>query len=228
MALILNLETATTMCSVALARDGHVVALKEQSGGYSHSENLGTYIQEVLASEDISPEQLDAVSVSKGPGSYTGLRIGASMAKGLCYSNNIPLMSVSTLKSMANMIRSDFDGDSWLCPMIDARRMEVYSAIFTSDLVIKKDISADIIEKGIYDQYLENETVVFFGDGALKCKELLDHPNAIFVEDKEPSAESMASLSEEAFQSGTFEDTAYFEPYYLKEFVAIKAKNPLA
>jgi len=220
MALILNLETATKNCSVSISKDGETISLKEiNTGGYSHSELLHSFIEEVLKESNFKLSNLDAVAVSKGPGSYTGLRIGVSTAKGLCFGNNIPLISIPTLESMATSQKGDYT----LLPMLDARRMEVYACVFNSSLQEIRKTEAEIIDENSYAEFLEKGKVLFFGDGAEKCKEIIKHENAEFVDDIFPSAKDMAGISEEKFNRQDFEDTAYFEPFYLKDFIATKS-----
>lgn len=227
MALILNIETATTMCSVSLAKDGKLLAVKELNGDYSHAENLTLFIEDVVKQANIKLADIDAVAVSKGPGSYTGLRIGVSTAKGLCYSLNKPLIAINTLTSLASGISATVDRQkSLLCPMIDARRMEVYCAVYDISINCIKETAAEIIDEHSFAHLLEKNQVIFFGDGASKCKTVLSHnKNAIFVDDVVPSAKNMITLSEQAFQNKQFEDVAYFEPFYLKDFVAGKKKD---
>ncbi len=233
MALILNIETATTMCSVSLAKDGILLALKEQNGSYAHSENLTLFIEDICARSNTKLIDIDAVSVSKGPGSYTGLRIGVSTAKGLCYSLNKPLIAINTLRQMALSISKNFKSDIpffntlnvpiLFCPMLDARRMEVYCAIYDELNNEVIPTAAEIIDEHSFAEILKNNTVVFFGDGASKCKNsLATNKNALFINDVFPSAKNMITLSEKAFINKQFEDVAYFEPFYLKDFMIIK------
>ena len=220
MALILNLETATKNCSVSISKDGETISLKEiNTGGYSHSELLHSFIEEVLKESNFKLSNLDAVAVSKGPGSYTGLRIGVSTAKGLCFGNNIPLISIPTLESMATSQKGDYT----FLPMLDARRMEVYACVFNSSLQEIRKTEAEIIDENSYAEFLEKGKVLFFGDGAEKCKGIIKHENAEFVDNIFPSAKDMAGISEEKFNRQDFEDTAYFEPFYLKDFIATKS-----
>lgn len=224
MALILSLETATKSCSVVLAKDGRLLAFEEEvSDKYSHSEQLTVFIERLLNAQNISITDLDAIAVSKGPGSYTGLRIGVSTAKGLCYALNKPLISVNTLRAMADGMLEEYP-DMIYCPMIDARRMEVYCCLF-KNREQQCEISAKVIDETSFCRVLEQEKVLFFGDGADKCEETITHPNATFIPNIYPSAKNMVRLAEEAFQQNTFEDVAYFEPYYLKDFVAGKKKK---
>lgn len=240
MALILNLETATTVCSVSLAKDGKLIALKEQNGDYSHAENLTLFIEDVCKQGNVKLSDVDAIAVSKGPGSYTGLRIGVSTAKGLCYSLDKPLIAVDTLKylSLATSARyvtlsvvegqSDKGQPTLFCPMLDARRMEVYCAIYDSVGNEIRPTAAEIIDEHSFSDILKESRVIFFGDGSAKCKETFSkNPNAIFIDDIIPSAKDMIALSEQAYNNKEFEDVAYFEPFYLKDFVAGKKKGEL-
>lgn len=231
MALILNLETATTVCSVSLSKDGKLLALKEQNGDYSHAENLTLFIEDVLKQTALKLSDIDGVAVSKGPGSYTGLRIGVSTAKGLCYSLDKPLIAINTLRHTALSVISNFQSKtqntkSLFCPMLDARRMEVYCAIYDMDGNEVKSTAAEIIDENSFSDLLKDHQIYFFGDGAAKCKEALSkHTNAFFIDDIVPSAKNMIILSEMAFENEQFEDVAYFEPFYLKDFVAGKKKG---
>ena len=225
MALILLLETATTVCSAALARDGQVLALREYHEGYSHAEKLTVFITEILKEAGVSLSQLDAVAVSGGPGSYTGLRIGVSTAKGLCYALDKPLLAVSTLKAMAwNLLHSSFSiphSSFRVCPMIDARRMEVYCAVYRPDLSVELPVQARIIGPDTFRELLENDRVVFFGDGAAKCRDILGaHPHAVFSDEGLPSAAALAAQAEEKYNRKETEDLALYEPFYLKDFVS--------
>jgi len=220
---ILNIETATKNCSVSLSKGGEIVAFKElNEEGFSHAEKLHGFISDVLAEANITFSDLNAVAVSKGPGSYTGLRIGVSAAKGLCFALDIPLISVNTLTSLAQSISIS---EGYKIPMLDARRMEVYSAVFDNNNQLKEDVSATIISEDSFKEFLENHEVHFFGDGADKCKEILAHKNAKFIDNKFPSAKNMVTLSYLKYKKSDFENVAYFEPFYLKDFVAIKPKK---
>lgn len=227
MAVILNLETSTSVCSVALSKDGAVVFNRQNFEGHSHATHLGTFVEEALAYCKSNHLPLEAIAISCGPGSYTGLRIGTSTAKGLCYALDIPLIAINTLEVLACELLFDFniDEEALLCPMIDARRMEVYSAIYDRALTAFKPVSADIIDETSYTEFLTNNKIIFFGNGAEKCKSSITHPNATFVADKHPLADHMIALSERAFSQEKFVDVAYFEPSYLKEFVATVAKD---
>jgi tRNA threonylcarbamoyladenosine biosynthesis protein TsaB len=232
MSLILCLETATKACSVSLGQNGNVLALKESlDERYSHSENLTLYIEEVCSEGVHSDKQanvrlqdVDAIAVSKGPGSFTGLRIGVSTAKGLCYALDKPLIAINTLEAMAaGAIQKILTPKSLIptlfCPMIDARRMEVYCAVYDEHLNEIKKTSAEIIEVGSFSDLLTKNKIYFFGDGAAKCRSKISHPNAVFVDGINPSAKCMISLAEKKFSEKKFEDVAYFEPFYLKDFV---------
>ena len=224
MAIILNIETATKNCSVSISKEGVLIALKEQNdGNYSHGENLHVFIEDLLKEANIAPKDFDAIAVSKGPGSFTGLRIGVSTAKGLCFSLDKPLISISTLESLANTI--DVDNKSLIIPLLDARRMEVYSAVFNSKHEQIRDIEAQIIDENSFSAYLAKGKVYFLGDGAEKCKNILAHKNAIFLDGYFPSAKQMTNLSFEKYQKNDFEDVAYFEPFYLKDFLVTPSKK---
>ncbi|SEL19145.1 tRNA threonylcarbamoyladenosine biosynthesis protein TsaB [Aquimarina amphilecti] len=218
MAYILCLETSTTNCSVALSKDGKVIAFKEDyDTKYSHAERLHQFITIVIKEAGIALNNLDAIAVSKGPGSYTGLRIGVSAAKGLCFGLNIPLISVSTLKSLALQVKSE---ESFIIPMLDARRMEVYSAVFSNDNEQVRSIEAEVLLEDSFSVYLEKKPVYFIGNGVAKFEEICNHKNAIFITDKLPSSIEMGILGYAKFLENDIEDVSYFEPYYLKDFVA--------
>ncbi|WP_106828761.1 tRNA (adenosine(37)-N6)-threonylcarbamoyltransferase complex dimerization subunit type 1 TsaB [Parabacteroides pacaensis] len=226
MSCILNIETSTQVCSVALTQGGEVLLEKVSFEGPSHAVLLGTYVEEALNYVKERAVKLDAVAVSSGPGSYTGLRIGVSMAKGLCFGLGIPLIGIHTLEILAKKAVSVTQEENALyCAMLDARRMEVYAAIYDASLQEVREPSADIVTSETYPDYLMKGRMYFFGNGAAKCKEVLTSENAFFLDDLYPLASDMASLSEKAFTGGKFEDVAYFEPFYLKEFVATIAKN---
>jgi tRNA threonylcarbamoyladenosine biosynthesis protein TsaB len=228
LSLILNIETATEVCSVTLARDAELVSARESKSGYTHSENITVFIDEVVREAGVSLNNLDAIAVSKGPGSYTGLRIGVSTAKGLCFALEKPLLAVNTLLSLANHFittNNKQQTTNLFCPMLDARRMEVYCAVYDSKLNEVLPTAAVIVEKNSFEKILESNTVYFFGNGAGKCKSVIKHSNAVFVDDIYPSATAMISISQKLFKEKRFEDTAYFEPFYLKDFVAGKAKE---
>ncbi len=229
---ILLIETATQICSVVLAADGKVLARRESDTPNAHSTCLSVFIDEVLKESHLTPRDLNAVCVSAGPGSYTGLRIGVSTAKGFCYALGIPLLSVPTLLSMAALYyRQHPDYLGLVCPMIDARRMECYTMMVKgerlkvkSEMEILRDTSADVIEAGCFDEWLDRGEVMFIGDGAEKTKELLGtHHNARYDNSFRLSAEGMLELAESRLRDGKTEDVAYFEPFYLKDFVAKKS-----
>jgi len=222
LAIILNIETATKNCSVSIARNGKVLGLKELNNGqYSHSEVLHAFIEELLNDLKIEISQIDAVAVSKGPGSYTGLRIGVSAAKGFCFALNKPLISVDTLASLANALDKK---DGIIIPMIDARRMEAYTAIFNFDYEQIRETKAEIIHENSYLEYLSSSKVFFIGDCTEKCKHVITHKNAFFIE-KFPSAKEMAIVSYNKYKKNDIENIAYFEPFYLKDFVVIPEKK---
>lgn len=222
MAIILNIETATTNCSVSLSKEGETFALQEDnSKQYSHAERLHVYIETLLKQNNLQPTDLDAIAVSKGPGSYTGLRIGVSAAKGLCFALDKPLISVSTLEALARQVKAE---EGVIVPMLDARRMEVYSAVFDANYNTVRKIEAQILDEQSFASYLEKGKVYFVGNGVEKTKTLITHENAVFIEDKLPSANEMSVIAFNKYQKKNLEDVAYFEPYYLKDFVALKPK----
>jgi len=227
---IINIETSTDVCSVSLCKDNKVVSLRENKEGLNHAKMLTLFVDELLKENKLDIKDLDAIGVSKGPGSYTGLRIGVSTAKGLCYGAQIPLIAISTLQAMSvdaiNKSKNTED-DTWFCPMIDARRMEVFCAFYDKNNNIQKDISAEIIDEKSFEEILNNRKVVFFGNGAEKCKNSITHKNAIFINNIKASAVNMAALSNESFINKQFEDVAYFEPFYLKDFVATTPKKKI-
>ena len=227
MSCILHIETSTEVCSVSVSQDGASIFSKEDYKGPSHAVALGVFIDEALSFADNHAIPLDAVAVSCGPGSYTGLRIGVSMAKGICCGRNIPLIGLPTLEVMSVpvLLSEELPEDALLCPMIDARRMEVYAAIYDRALNVKRAIGADIIDEHSYAEFLEKHPVYFFGNGSGKCREKLVHPNAHFIEDIHPLAKWMFPLAEKAMAKQDFKDVAYFEPFYLKEFVASTPKK---
>ena len=220
---ILNIETATKNCSVSIAENGKIVALEElNSANYSHAEKLHLFIDTILEKTQINATQLDAIAVSKGPGSYTGLRIGVSAAKGLCFALDKPLISIETLTALSHAISVD---KGFIIPMLDARRMEVYSAVFNEHYEAVRDIKAEVIDTHSFQEYLEKGLVTFLGDGAEKCKAVLTHKNAQFIDNQFPSAKQMANLSYKKYEGNEFEDVAYFEPFYLKDFIAVPEKK---
>ena len=221
--IILHIETSTNVCSVALSENGKCLFSKSNADGMNHAALLSGFIAEALKANN----KLDAVAVSSGPGSYTGLRIGVSTAKGLCYGYGIPLIAVSTLEVLTIQALKSIDNkeNTLFCPMIDARRMEVYAAFYNAKGEIKREISADIIDADSYAEILATQQVYFFGNGAEKCKSTLTHSNARFIDNLVPLAENMISFAEQAFIAENFVDVAYFEPFYLKEFQTTTAKK---
>lgn len=227
MAYIINIETATHICSVALSENGKTVALKESHEDKTHAELLSVFIDEILKENNLTPQDLSAIAFSKGPGSYTGLRIGLSVAKGLCYGLNIPLISIPTLTAMAIGAKLSKTNTDYLCPMIDARRMEVYTSIFDKNNNIIEDVHAKIIDTESFGEILKENSIAFFGTGSEKCKEMIQSENALFIDHAFISAKFMSELSYQKFIEEDVEDVAYFEPFYLKEFQAIKStKKP--
>jgi len=220
---ILNIETSTHICSVALSMNGKTIDLIESFEDKTHAELLTVFIERILKQNQIKSKNLSAIAVSEGPGSYTGLRIGISVAKGLCYGLNIPLISIPTLKAMTEGAIQENKTNSIFCPMIDARRMEVYTALYTSDLNCIKETHAKIIDTNSFEELLNQQTITFFGTGSEKCKSEIKHKHAIFIDKPFVSAQNMSRLSFDKFISKNFEDVAYFEPFYLKEFQAIKS-----
>lgn len=236
MALILSIETGTEVCSVALARQGELISLRETLQGRKHANDLAMYIQEVLDENDLYPEELDAVAVSAGPGSYTGLRIGSATAKGLCYSMGKPLIAVDSLLSLANIALEEYHAGILeiedparvlLCPMIDARRMEVYTQLFDLKLQAKTPTQAVIIqENSLMEEAADASEIIIFGDGAAKCNEIMTSPK-IRLARINNSARGLVSLAEKSYSESNFVDIAYWEPFYLKNFVALKSQKPL-
>ncbi|MGF1585742.1 MAG: tRNA (adenosine(37)-N6)-threonylcarbamoyltransferase complex dimerization subunit type 1 TsaB [Bacteroidales bacterium] len=258
---ILNIETSTSVCSVSISAGSNVLILKETRVDRSHAALLTVMIEEAMSESGMDFTHLSAVAVSKGPGSYTGLRIGVSTAKGICYAGGLPLIATDTMKTMAlkvigsiinagdgtenNIFQSgsasglvqyagEFHewihkgGNVLLCPMIDARRMEVYLALFDKHGNQVREVCAEIIDESSFSGILDDNKIIFFGDGAGKCMEKINHRNALFIPDIYPSAGQMAELSYESFKSGDFENTAYFEPFYLKDFLATTPRNKLS
>lgn len=225
MAFILALESATKMCSVALFSEDKLIAHKEEKGNYSHAENMANFVQELLDENNLKPSDLNAVAVSKGPGSYTGLRIGVSLAKGLCYSLKIPLISIETLTGIAAKLKGEVPANSLICAMIDARRAEVYTALYDHELNVILPTEAKIIDSNSFEDLLETQPIYFVGDGAEKCKTVLTNKNADFSYGDSTSAKNFGGLAFDKFEKQEFEDVAYFEPFYLKEFIALKGKK---
>ncbi|MBP5776907.1 MAG: tRNA (adenosine(37)-N6)-threonylcarbamoyltransferase complex dimerization subunit type 1 TsaB [Prevotella sp.] len=229
MSTILHIETSTDVCSVAVSEDSQVIFQQEDHSGPNHAERLGTMVDEALSFTDNHAIPFDAVAVSCGPGSYTGLRIGVSMAKGICYGRNLKLIAVPTLELLCVpvLLREIPEEDALLCPMLDARRMEVYAGIYTRALKPVRDIGADVVDADTYKEFLDKQPVYFFGNGAQKCMEAIHHPNAHLIEGIEPLAKWMQPLAEKRFLNEQFEDVAYFVPFYLKDFVAKLPKKLL-
>ncbi len=227
---ILHIDTSTNACSVALSEDTQIIYSDEDTQGPNHNTLLGTFVDQALSFAENHAIPLDAIAISSGPGSYTGLRIGTSMAKGIAYALQIPLIAIPTPQVLATPVllyHDEVPDEALLCPMIDARRMEVYAALYDRALHEVRPIGADIVTLDLFLPYLEKQPVFFFGNGAEKCKDILSHPNAHFIDHILPLARNLAPLAEKAFHQGQFVDTAYFEPYYLKEFVAGKQRNML-
>ena len=216
---ILCIETATTNCSVALSINGEqAIVCEDNDVKYSHAERLHPYIEKVFQETAIQKEDLTAIAISKGPGSYTGLRIGVSAAKGLCYALGIPLIAIPTLESLSHRVKAE--EDAFIVPMLDARRMEVYSAVFDSAYKQIRATEAQILDEHSFAAYLEKGKVYFIGNGVSKFEEICKHPNAMFIKNTLPSATQMCSLAEAKKELNQYEDVAYFEPYYLKDFIA--------
>ena len=230
MSCILNIETSTDVCSVAVSEDGKCIYEQTDREGPNHAVKLGVFADEALSFIDRHAIPLDAVAVSSGPGSYTGLRIGVSMAKGICYGLNVPLLSVKTLELMCVpvlLFNEEIEDDALLCPMIDARRMEVYAEVFDRALRPVRDIQADVVDETTYRELLDKHKIYFFGNGAEKCKHAISHHNARFIDGIVPLAKWMFPLAEKRIALGETEDVAYFVPYYLKDFVAQMPKKLL-
>lgn len=227
MSCILHIETSTAVCSVALSSDGQVIDQYADLSGANHAEKLPEFFDQTLSFADSHALPLDAVAVSSGPGSYTGLRIGVSLAKGVCMARDLKLISVPTLSLLAVplLLHEEIEPDALLCPMIDARRMEVYAAIYDRSLTALRPASADVVDSETYHEWLEGHKVYFFGNGAEKCKAVITHPNARFVSDIHPLAKWMMPIAERKLLRGETEDVAYFTPFYLKDFVAKQAKK---
>jgi tRNA threonylcarbamoyladenosine biosynthesis protein TsaB len=222
MSCILCIETATDICSVALLKGDKMVALQENHEGNAHASQITLLIEAVMKDANMELKQLDAISVSKGPGSYTGLRVGVSTAKGLCYALDIPLIGINTLESLSHETIKKVNGKSQnanFCAMLDARRMEVYCAVYDEKMNLVKKTEAKIIGENSFADLLETSTVYFFGNGSAKCKSMIKHKNAIFIDDIKCSASNMNHIAQKLFHEKQFEDVAYFEPFYLKDFV---------
>ena len=236
MACILHIETSSNVCSVAVSENGQCIFEQQERGDRgAGAEHLGTMVDEALSFTDNHAIPFDAVAVSCGPGSYTGLRIGVSMAKGICYGRDLKLIAVPTLELLCvpvllreitspNVSQESEDVSPLLCPMLDARRMEVYAALYDRSLKTVREVGADVVSAETYKPWLDERPVYFFGNGAMKCKDVIRHPNAHFIDGIEPLAKWMQPLAEKRFLMEQFEDVAYFVPFYLKDFVAIKSK----
>jgi tRNA threonylcarbamoyladenosine biosynthesis protein TsaB len=234
MAAILIIETSTEVCSVALTVDGALIDLTESKEGQNHARLVTVFAEELLNRNNIQPEELVAVAVSKGPGSYTGLRIGVSTAKGICFARHIPLIAIGTLEAMTrhvmhnrNLYNIPEDRPTLFCPMIDARRMEVFSMLFNEDGSVLKPITAVIVDETFLSEELAEKQVVFFGNGSEKCRQVLKSDNALFISQLDASAKYMCELVWQSYNKNQFEDVAYFEPFYLKDFVATVSKKNL-
>ena len=233
MALILCIETGTDICSVGLSKDGELISRRESYEGRDHAKRVGVFVDELLRENDVAPDELDAIAVGMGPGSYTGLRIGVSFAKGMCYGLQIPLVAVGSLDALAAVAIEDneagiLDVENWddaiLCPMVDARRMEVYTRLFNAKGEPQSEVSAEIVTEESFAEWRKEKQLVIFGNGAAKCQEVL--PDATYI-NITPSARGLARLAEKSLQEGKTEDIAYFEPFYLKDFVVIPSKKKL-
>ena len=228
MANIIHIDTSTDICSVALSQEGLCIYNREDREGPNHARVLAPMVEEATGLADSRGVKLDAVSVSAGPGSYTGLRIGVSTAKGLCYGRNLNLIGVQTLELLCVPIlleHEEIPEDSLLCPMLDARRMEVYTALYDRTLRPASEVAPMIVEDSSFRDVLKERPVVFFGNGAAKCKDIIKHDNAIFIDGIEPLAKNMLPLADKAIAQGKTEDVAYFEPFYLKDFIAGTSKK---
>ena len=233
MALILCIETGTDICSVGIVKDGELLSLRESDAGRDHASKVGVFVDELLRETGISPQDIDAIAVGKGPGSYTGLRIGVSFAKGLCYGLSIPLIAINSMEALANVDIEDYQAgiididnlnEAMLCPMVDARRMEVYAQIFNAQGEACSEVSAEIVTEESFRQVRNESTLIIFGSGAAKCSEVLSDAIAIEIT---PSVRGMARLAQRAFDAKEFVDVAYFEPFYLKNFVVTTSKKRL-
>lgn len=229
MSCIINIETSTDVCSLTVSQDGADIFTREDHSGPNHAVKLGQFVDEGLSFADSHAIPVDAVAVSCGPGSYTGLRIGTSMAKGICYGRGIKLISVPTLELMSVpvLLRHELEDDALLCPMIDARRMEVYAAVYDRALNEVRGVQADVVDADTYRTYLDQHPVYFFGNGAAKCMDTINHPNARLIKGIEPLSKFMYPLAEKRIAKECYEDVAYFVPFYLKDFVAKTPKKLL-
>ncbi len=228
MSFILNIDTTTNVCSVALSQNGKLVDFKETADDRNHSQVLTVFIEQIFKENKITAKDLSAAAISEGPGSYTGLRIGTSVAKGICYANEIPLIAIDTLQSIAVGAKNKVNDNKILfCPMIDARRMEVYFSIFDNNLKKLSETESLVIDENSFSDKLQKNKIIFCGNGSQKCKELITSDNAVFVDNIITSAKNMIELSYKKFTNKNFVDVAYFTPFYLKSFIAIKSKKNL-
>jgi tRNA threonylcarbamoyladenosine biosynthesis protein TsaB len=226
MACILHIETSTQVGSLSVSNDGKTIYDQKSREEFSHAASMGVFAQDAIRLLRKNQLKLDAVAVSEGPGSYTGLRIGVSLAKGLCFGLDVPLIAIPTLKIMATGLSpASVAKCDWLCPLIDARRMEVYSAIYDKNLRLVRPVQAEIIHEGSFQEYLSKGKLAFFGKGSEKCQPVIDSPNAVFIDGVYPKSSAMTEWAETAFANKDFVDAAYFEPFYLKEFQATSPKN---
>lgn len=225
MAYILAIETATEVCSVALFQDNKLINCIEEGGSYGHAEKLASFTKQLLQLSEIKPENLSAIALGKGPGSYTGLRIGTSFAKGMCFSLNIPLIAISTLEAFAYGAKNKHEKEYVFCPLLDARRMEVYTALYSNDLVRLQEVEALVVEDNPFEKYTKKSNVLFFGNGAEKCEKALNSSNSHFDLEICLSAKYFGELAFLSYKSKDFVDVAYFEPFYLKDFLAVKSNK---
>lgn len=224
MSIILSIETSTPVCSTAVLKDGKVLGVRDINVEKSHSSLLTVLIEELLNEHHLQLKNINAIALSKGPGSYTGLRIGTSTAKGLCFALDIPLIAINTLTAMAKHAINMQKENALYCPMIDARRMEVYTALY--DNTLNKVITTKplVIDEDSFNKHLQENKIYFFGNGAEKCKGIISHPNAVFLDKITPTSKTIGELAQEKYDKADFEDVAYFEPFYLKEFMTKKPK----
>ena len=224
--MLLCIETSGKNCSVALFEGLQLVSIREvHTEQFSHSENLHVFIEQVLKESNLQPKAIKAIAISAGPGSYTGLRIGVATAKGLCYGWDIPLIALPTLRILAEQVTYEFTDIEYIIPMIDARRMEVFTAVYSHDFSPILGERAEILTESIFDTYLNKGKTIFLGDGITKFQAICKHKNAYFWQNKFPSAKQMGRLALEKYQAQAFEDIAYFEPFYLKEVYLVKSEK---
>jgi tRNA threonylcarbamoyladenosine biosynthesis protein TsaB len=225
MALILSLESSTLSCSAALHKDGKLLSTRELHEPYTAAGRLTVLMNETMLESGVGADDIEAIAVSAGPGSYTGLRIGVATAKGFCYARGIPMLAINSLLLLSWQVRDQAEPEDVLCPMIDARRMEVYTMLLDPELKQLEPISARIIDASSYDEWLNTHRVFFFGTGAAKCKDVIQHKAAVFIDDVIPLASAMGELAAKSFEAGRFEDLSEFEPFYLKDFLIRKPKS---